>query len=153
MADLTAAIITRLEATGAVANLLPGGIYNRPLRGGGDDAEATPDAFERSGTHSGRLIPAAVVRTLAALAAGPNQAFRTVQVWVYQPKPGRETVEAAAWEVYRALHHRQLATDNDGPGVVLLWQRVLGDNPGDPTLPGVNLERVDFTAAGGPDET
>jgi len=136
---LVQAAIARLAGDSRIVALTPGGIY--PVA---PSKAATPNAFDRDGY----LIPCLTVVARNAGVVGPGMALRSLQVWLYATGPDRAHLDNLKPLIHGLLHGRQLPTDTEGEAI-LEWSGDLGDNPGDPDLRLVALDRMDFTAAVG----
>lgn len=142
---LAAQILARLQGDSALSTLLPGGIYNRPIKRGSLDsagritpAGATPDAFSSSNPSS-RPRPSAVVTDGDDNAdqLGPDGAFMSFP-WVYfyaEPHDNGKATIANAWDqAFSRLHGWRFATGNGTDvQIKVIGRLATRDDPGDAT--------------------
>ena len=130
-------IYSRLSANGTLVTLLPGGIWDRPLKTEGNGA--TPEAFDEWGDP----LPAAVIvdGTDEQTAFGPDGSFQSFP-WIYlyaQPHANGKAAIANAWdEMFSSLHGWRFATGNGTDAEVKVIGRlgVMDDEPGSDRLVG-----------------
>lgn len=145
MASLTESLVALLRADPTLADLLPGGVWNRPIRSGGH-AAATPMAFTGTGS-------ASVIRPCASVQPGPVEtnlggspagSFRSLTIWLYETIGSRVTIDAAKARLVALLDGQAVPTTTEG-NVVLAFADDLGYGMDDTLL--AEVEQVRFRAA------
>ena len=106
-------ILNRLSGDGTFSGLLPGGVYDRPLKREGDGE--TPNAFAPTFPYQPRPAAVVVDGSDETDAFGPDGSFMSFP-WVYfyaaPTQSGKDTI-ANAWDVaFSALHNYRFATGN-----------------------------------------